>query len=166
MVFRGKGPAKNPDVGPYFNAPKGLYLNGIAARIGASAVAVYLALCLHANQKNGNVFPVSDRTLAADTGVAERTIRDVRTRLQAEGLISFVRDPGQSYTYTLMPIQLARMAVKERLRQPKKRRALHAQQQDADSKRTSAVQQILPYHSGNACHTTAENFAREPGKVC
>lgn len=126
MRAGGKGPTKNPEVGPYFIVPKGLFHNGIAARVGPSAVTVYVALCEHANRRNGNVVSVSDRALAADTGVAERTIRDVRTKLYREGVISFVREPGQSYTYTLLPVQPAWIAIKDRPRQPKKRRALHA----------------------------------------
>jgi hypothetical protein len=168
MVDGGKGIPKNPNVGPYFQTPKGIFLNGIAPRIGASAVSVYVALCLHANEKNGNVFSVSDRTLAADTGIAERTIRDVRTRLTCAGLISFDRDHrGQSYTYKLVPVKLVRIPVKERPRPPKKRRALHAEKQPlADAQRFSEVQQELPYHTGNACRTPPADFAGVSGKVC
>jgi hypothetical protein len=136
----------NPDVGPYFRVPKGLFQNGIARQLGASAVAVYVALCEHANRKGVNVFSVADRSLAADTGIAERTIRDVRTKLSDAGLVSFVREAGHSYTYTLIPVQLAWVPVEDRPRQPKKRRALYAPKPAAtDDCGRVGVQQILPY---------------------
>lgn len=139
-------PRPNPDVGPYFRVPKGLFQNGIAPRLGASAVTVYAALCEHANRKGANVFSVGDRSLAADTGMGPRTIRDIRTKLRSEGLVSFVREAGNSYTYTLVPVQLAWVPVEDRPRQPKKPRALHAPKPvAADGCGRVGVQQTLPY---------------------
>ena len=155
------GRTKNPELGRYFTVPKGLIENGIAARIGASAVTIYVALCLHANQKNGNVVPVSDRTLAAETGVAERTIRQVRFRLCKERLVTVDRKPGASYDYTLIPVQLtARIPIKERLRKPRKPRAIHASRQTASAlAKKPEIQQKLPHYSGESCHTTGALFA-------
>lgn len=145
MTARGNGPSKNPEVGPYFIVPKGLFQNGIAARIGPFAVTIYAALCEQANRKNGNTLSVSDRTLAADTGVAERTIRDIRSKLFEAGLVTFVREPGSSYTYTLILVQPARIPVKERLRQPKRRRANYAPQlAAADTWKLSEAPQHSP----------------------
>jgi hypothetical protein len=162
-------PRKNPDVGPYFKVPKGLIQNGIAARIGPSAVTVYVALCEHANYANGNVFSTSDRALAAETGVAERTIREVRTRLQSEMLISFTRSLGQSYTYTVIPVKpAARIPVKEKLRQPRKRRGLHATERSADraGKASHAEQNsALPATARSATPPTANLATPTPAKL-
>jgi hypothetical protein len=162
-------PSKNPEVGPYFRVPKGLLQNGIAARIRPSAVALYTALCENANRRNGNTFSVSDRALAADTGIAERTIRDIRTQLFEEELISFTRQPGSSYTYTLIPVRLAqRIPVNERRRQPKKPRGTYHSSEGvaAGLKTHSKPQQTLPHPSGKSRHTTPSLFAELTGNVC
>lgn len=160
--------AKNPELGPYFVVPKGLFQNGIAARIGPYAVAIYAALCEWANRKNGNVVSVSDRSLAADTGVAERTIRDIRALLLNNGLVSLNREPGQSYTYTLLPVTLApRVPVKQRPRQPKKQRALYAPRLDLSMLRTGLeVQQKRPHSSRNICNRPLAEFAGPSGRIC
>ena len=121
----------NPELGPYFRVPKGVMVNGIAGRIGPAALAVYVALCEHANRRNGNIVHVSDKTLAADTRVAERTIREARTKLLVEKLISFTREPGQSYTYTLLLVPDVWTPVEKRYRKPKMPRALHATMRSA-----------------------------------
>jgi hypothetical protein len=161
---------KNPEVGPYFIVPKGLIQSGIAARIGPHATAVYVALCEHANRgkrENQNTFPVSDRALAADTRVAERTIRDIRTKLIEEHLVTCVRKAGNSYTYTLISVQRTWVPVKDRPRQPKKRRALHAPKPAAaDNCGRVGVQQTLPYPDGNGSSTRAALLAGRPGKAC
>jgi hypothetical protein len=160
--------AKHPDLGPYFIVPKGLLQNGIAARVGASAVALYVALCEHANRKHSNVFSISDKSLASDTGVAERTIRDARTRLHREGLISFNRQPGHSYTYTLLNVKLSpRIPLNERLRQPKKPRALHSTERPISTvKSDSEVQQKALHPSGNHCYFPPDYFANPSGGIC
>jgi hypothetical protein len=141
-----KGAPKNPDLGPYFTVPKGLIRNGIAARIGPSAVAVYVALCEHANRVNGNVVSVSDRAIATETDVAERTIREVRILLQSKGLVYLTRQPGCSYTYNLIPVKVERsIPVKDSPRPPKKPRAIHATRQAAeDTQESPKVRQNLP----------------------
>ncbi len=159
---------KNPELGPYFAIPKGLFQNGIAVRIGPSAVTIYAALCEQANRKNGNVVSVSDRSLAAETGVAERTMRDIRAKLISQGLLSFEREPGHSYTYTLFPVKLApRIPVKLRPRQLKRRRALYAPRRDVPMLRTGLeAQQKLPHSSGNICYTPPAEFADPSGRIC
>lgn len=166
-AFRGSGSSKNPVLGPYFTVPKGLIQNGIAARIGPSAVTVYVALCEQANRKNGNSLSVSDKTLAADTGVAERTIRNIRTRLSEAGLVLFEREPGSSYSYTLVAVQLARrVPVKERLRQPKKPRGVLHNTIPNRPGTSPEVQQNLHHPSGKFCYTSSALFADPTGKIC
>jgi hypothetical protein len=163
-----KNQARNPALGPYFITPKGLFQNGIAARIGASAVTIYVALCEQANRKNGNVVSISDRSLASDTGVSERTIREIRPNLCRERLVSFNREPGHSYTYTLFPVELApRIPVKERPRQPKKPRALYAERRDVPPLKTASEVQQKPLHpSGNYCYFSPDQFADASGGIC
>jgi hypothetical protein len=136
------------ELGPYFIVPKGLIQGGIAGRIGPHATAVYIALCEHANRGNRedqNTFSVSDRALAADTGVAERTIRDIRTKLIEKHLIMCEREAGQSYSYTLLPLTNTFIRIEERPRQIKRRRALHAQKPRLDdNQKLTGVQQMLP----------------------
>jgi DNA-binding transcriptional ArsR family regulator len=117
------------ELGPYFTVPKVLIQSGIAGRIGPYATVVYIALCEHANRgkrEDQNTFSVSDRALAADTGIAERTIRNHRTKLVEQGLISCRRDTGQSYIYTILLLPSEWVPIKDRPRKKRKRRALHA----------------------------------------
>lgn len=118
--------AANRDLGPYFAVPKGLIRGGIGAGLGAAASIVYVALCEHRNRGNGKSFTVSDRTLAADTGVAENTIRGIRKKLISARLIECSRPPGCSFTYTLLPVsgEFIRVADRQRSKQKPRGRAV------------------------------------------
>jgi hypothetical protein len=114
------------DVGPYFMVPKAFFQSGRAARVGPSGIAIYTKLCEHANRKGQNTFRVSDKALADEAGVAERTIRDIRTKLEAEGLITRQREAGQSYTYTILRLPSEWVPTEDRPRKKRKQRAIHA----------------------------------------
>jgi hypothetical protein len=140
-----KNKSAGVELGRYFKVPKGVFQSGLAARLGSSAMTVYVALCEHANRKNSNTFVASDKALAADSGVAERTIRGVRTKLVQAKLITIRRELGQSYTYTLLPISSDWVPIKERPRQPCKPRALYALESVSEKfQSVTEVQQILP----------------------
>jgi transcription initiation factor IIE alpha subunit len=64
--------------------------------------------------------------LASETGLSTRTIRDVRITLMENGLIEYAREPGQSYTYTLLRQELKWLNLAERPRQKRKPRAMAA----------------------------------------
>jgi hypothetical protein len=158
------------ELGPYFIVPKGLVQGGIAGRIGPHATAVYIALCEHANRgkrEDQNTVSVSDRALAADTGVAERTIRDILTKLIEKHLVRCERGAGQSYSYTLLPLTTAFIPIEDRPRQIKRRRALHAPKpRSNDIQMLVGVQQTLPDPSGKECRIHPARFADLFGKVC
>jgi hypothetical protein len=94
-----------PDLGPYFTVPKGIIRSGIAAQIGPSALALYIALCEHANRDNTVSFTASDKALASDTDISERTIGELRKILVERKLIECRREPGHSFEYTLLPVK-------------------------------------------------------------
>jgi hypothetical protein len=158
------------ELGPYFTVPKGLIYGGIAGRIGPHATAVYIALCEHANRgkrEDQNTFSVSDRALASDTGVAERTIRDIRTKLMEHYLIRCERRAGQSYSYTLLSLTETFIRIEDRPRQIKRRRALHAQKpRPTDNQKLAGVQQMLPDPSGKGYRIHPATFADLSGNVC
>jgi hypothetical protein len=114
------------EVGPWFKVPKGVFRGGTAGSMGPHATAVYVALCEHANRKSSNTFSVSDKALASDTGVAERTIREIRTALVEQELITCSRGKGQSYTYVLSAVPIDWVPIKSRPRRKRKPRALQA----------------------------------------
>ncbi len=65
-------------IGAFSKIPNKFFGSGTAARIGPSASIMFLALFEVANRKGASSFSISDRTLAADTGVATRTIVEAR----------------------------------------------------------------------------------------
>ena len=114
------------DIGPYTTIPNRFFGSGIAARLGPTASLFYVVLCDFANRNGSNTFKVSDKVLAADTGIAPRTICDARKRLMEHQLISCVRPNGQSYTYTIPKPSLNWSSFKERPRPKQRPRAIHA----------------------------------------
>jgi hypothetical protein len=113
-------------IGPFSKIPNKFFGSGTAARVGVSAGFLFLALCEVANRKAATSFSVSDRTLAADTGLATRTICDARKRLLEEKLIRCSREKGCSFTYSLGEYALQWIAVKDRPRTKRRARALHS----------------------------------------
>jgi hypothetical protein len=113
------------DIGPFTKLPNKLFGSGYAARLGPSATVLYVALCEHANRNGSNSFKASDRSLSADTGLSTRTICDARKRLIEHRLITFSRQNGQTYRYTVLKVELAWTPVKTRRRKLMKARALH-----------------------------------------
>lgn len=120
-------------LGPYFTVPKGLFSSGIGASMGPSAIAVYTALCHHLNdsrrREQQHTVAVSDKALAADTGVSERNLRNIRIKLSASQLVKIFREPGQSYRYTLQSVEWQRIKLEDRLRPKRGRRGLHSHRQ-------------------------------------
>jgi len=111
------------NIGPFSRFPNRFFGSGLAAKLGPTAALLYLALCDHANRAGSNKFKVSDRALAADTGIAERTILEARKAVLTSGLITCERQPGKSHEYTLASPALEWKGQKERPRQRKKPRA-------------------------------------------
>jgi hypothetical protein len=114
------------DIGPYTQIPNRFFGSGMAARLGPSAAFIYLALCDHANRNSSMSFKASDKALASETTIAPRTICNARKKLTEYGLISWKREKGQSYVYTLLKPSWEWKPLKERPRRKLKPRALHA----------------------------------------
>lgn len=114
------------DVGPFTKIPNRFFGSGMAARVGPTASLFYLVLCDYANRNSNNTFKASDKVLAADTGLAPRTFCNVRKCLCEHKLISYLRPPGQSYTYTVLKPSLDWVSHTGRPRPKSKPRALHA----------------------------------------
>jgi hypothetical protein len=112
------------DIGLFSKMPNKFFGSGTAARLRPSASILFLALCEHVNQKGEISFSVSDRTLAADTGLSARTICEARKRLLEQKLLLCSRDKGNSFTYTLRKYELPWIPVKDRLRPMRKPRGL------------------------------------------
>lgn len=113
------------DIGHFSKMPNKLFGSGTVARLGPSASLLFLALCEHANQESDNSFRVSDRTLAADTGLSARTLCDARKLLIEQKLVSCSRERGSSHTYTLPKYELPWVPIKDRLRPKGQARGLH-----------------------------------------
>jgi hypothetical protein len=114
------------DIGPFTKIPSKFFGSGLAARLGPSASLVYLALCEHGNRNSRNSFTASDKALSGDTTLGARTIYEARKKLSECGLITYSREPGNSYVYRLLVPSLEWKPLKERLRNKLKPRALHA----------------------------------------
>ena len=114
------------EIGPFSKMPGKLFGSGTAANLGPFSRLVFLALCEHANRNSSNTFKASDRALASDTGLAPRTIGDARKRLSEHNLISFSRQEGQSFNYTIPIHSFDWTPLDQRLRSNRKPRALHA----------------------------------------
>lgn len=114
------------DLGPFTKIPNKLFGSGKAAALGPSATLLYVALCEQANRAANTVFSISDRSLAADTGLAARTICDARKRLQEQKMLSVTRQNGRSYSYSLFKCDLLWIQRTERQRPTRKPRAKYA----------------------------------------
>lgn len=114
------------DIGPFTKVPNRYFGSGIGQTIGPSASVLYFALCEHGNRNSANTFKASDRALASETNLSPRTIRNARIRLREYGLISFSRDPGESYTYELLRQEMNWVPLVNRPRQSKMPRAMAA----------------------------------------
>jgi len=119
---------KSLDIGPYARFPNKFFGSGMARKIGTSACVLYFAFCENANRNRepSNTFKASDKALASETDLSPRTIRDARIKLFENGLISYTRKPGESYTYTLLRQDLKWLGRSERPRQKRKPRAMAA----------------------------------------
>ena len=113
------------DIGPWARFPNKFFGSGMARKVGTSASVLYFALCEAANRNRepSNTFKASDKALASDTGLGTRTITDARTKLLENKLVSFSREPGESYTYTLLKQDLKWVKRSDRPRQKLKPRA-------------------------------------------
>jgi hypothetical protein len=116
---------KSVDIGLYARFPNKFFGSGMARKIGTSASVLYFAFCENANRNRepSNTFKASDKALASETGLSPRTMRDARIKLVENGLVSCSREPGQSYTYTLLRQELKWLKRTERPRQKRKPRA-------------------------------------------
>jgi hypothetical protein len=119
---------KSVDIGPFAKFPNKFFGSGTARKVGTSASVLYFALCENANRNRepSNTFKASDKALASETGLSPRTIRNARTKLVENGLISCSREPGQSYIYTLIRQELKWLSRSERPRHKLKPRAMAA----------------------------------------
>jgi len=85
---------------PFVAVPHRWLAEGHAARMGASAAVVWLALLYHAGQ-DGRAWP-SHATLAAETGLGERTVREALARLRELGYLSVIEErPGRTTIYAV-----------------------------------------------------------------
>jgi DNA-binding transcriptional ArsR family regulator len=119
---------KSVDIGLFARFPNRFFSSGMARKIGTSASVLYFAFCENANrnQKPSNTFKASDKALASETGLSPRTIRDARIKLLENGLVSYSRERGQSFTYTLLRQELKWIKLSERPRQKRRPRAMAA----------------------------------------
>jgi DNA-binding transcriptional ArsR family regulator len=121
-------PQKAFDIGPYAKFPNKFFSSGTARKVGISASVFYFALCENANRFKppSNTFKATDNAIASETGLSPRTIRNVRTKLVENGLISCSREPGQGFTYTLVRQELKWLKRSDRPRQKQRPRAMRA----------------------------------------
>ncbi len=108
---------KSVDIGLFARFPKAFFSSGMARKLGTSA------LCENANRNRtpSNTFAAADKTLAWETGLSPRTLRNVRIKLMENGLVEYGREPGQKYTYTLLRQELKWLKVAERPPRQKQR---------------------------------------------
>jgi hypothetical protein len=114
------------DIGDWARFPNKFFGSGTGRKVGTSTCVLYFALCETANRNRepSNTFKTSDKRLASETGLSSRTMRDARIRLLENGLVSYSREPGQNYTYTLLRQELKWLKRSERPRQKRKPRAM------------------------------------------
>lgn len=107
---------KSVDIGLFARFPNTFFSSGMARKLGPSASVLYIALCENANRNcpPSNTFAAADKTLAWETGLSPRTLRNVRIKLMENGLVKYGREPGQKYTYTLLRQELKWLKVAER----------------------------------------------------
>jgi DNA-binding transcriptional ArsR family regulator len=111
---------KSVNIGLFARFPNTFFSSGMARKLGTAGTVLYIALCEHANREPSNTFKASDKTLAWETDLSPRTIRNKRIKLQENGLVQYSREPGQSFTYTLLRQKLQWFKVAER--QPREKR--------------------------------------------
>lgn len=146
-------------IGHYSKVPARLFGSGMAARLGPSATLLYVALCEHGNRHGKNTFKASDRALASDTGLSPRTICNARKAILENKLIDCSREEGESFQYTLRPLQLDWVPMAKRPRTKRKPRAHHALP-------SSQPQQTLLDPRGQNLLSTHAKFAEPAGKLC
>ena len=119
---------KSVDIGLFAKFPNKFFGSGMARKVGRSGTVLYFALCENANRNrdSSNSFKASDNALASETGLSPRTIRNVRIKLRENGLVEYSREPGESYTYTLLRQDLKWLKRSERPRQKQRPRAMAA----------------------------------------
>ena len=115
------------DCGQFTKIPNKLFGSGTARELKPAATLLYLALWENANRHGKAEFKASDKALASETTLSSRTICDARKRLIETGLISCIREPGQSFTYTLPKPEMNWVPLKDRPRKKMLPRAYHAQ---------------------------------------
>lgn len=115
-------PPKGPNIGPFSKIPSKFFSSGTAASLGPSASLMYLALCEHANRHGGTTFKASDKALASETGLSPRTLSNSRKKFDSRKLLTCAREKGQSFVYTLHPLELQWRKLEDRLRQKQKPR--------------------------------------------
>jgi len=126
------------DIGAFTKIPNKFFSSGTASAIGASASLFYLALCENANRNSSTEFKASDRAISSETGLGTRTIIDARKRLLEKGLISCVREKGESYVYTLLKLELSWVRLKDRPRADCKPRAYYVIRTEAGQRQKSS----------------------------
>jgi len=157
--------APKVDLGPFCKFPSKFFGSGLAARLGTSAALLYLALCENCNRCSRMTFEASDKALASETGLAERTIRNGRNRLVENGLIQCSREGlGRRFTYLLLRQELKWVRRQDRPRRKRKPRAMSA---SGVSKRPLMGPADFAGGAANfAAVIGAADFARGTGKVC
>lgn len=147
-------------IGPFARFPNRFFGSGLAAKLGPSAALIYLDLCDHANREGDNTFRVSDRALAADTGIGPRTITEARKALIERDLIKCTQEPGKSYQYTLRTPSLKWKPQKERQRvkdKPRGNRTAPA----VDREELFLERAAIIEYCGNVSRQEAERLASE-----
>jgi Fe2+ or Zn2+ uptake regulation protein len=74
-------------------------LDEYGQRLGPYGLAVYQALCRHANNKSQECWP-SKALLARETGMSFRSVRNALLRLEELGLIVIIPGGGEGNTNT------------------------------------------------------------------
>lgn len=119
-------PRQKLDIGPFARFPNKFFGSGIGRKVGRSPSLLYFALCENANRNRepSNTFKASDKALESETGLSARTIRNARIKLWENGLVEYSREPGESYTYTLLRPDLKWLKRADRPRHKQRPRAM------------------------------------------
>jgi DNA-binding transcriptional ArsR family regulator len=134
-------------IGEFSKIPNKFFGSGKAAEIGPTASLLFLALCEVANRYQAMSFSISDRSLAADTGLAPRTICEARKRLREKKLIQCSREKGRSFTYSLAEYKLPWIAVKDRPSTKRRARAMRGTRAIASAK----FAELETWDTGKVC---------------
>ena len=76
-------------------------LNGYGKALGPYGIAVYIALCRHANMQNQQCWP-SQKTIADKTGMSVRQVKNMIDKCEELGLITRKIEDGKYTIYTLL----------------------------------------------------------------